>query len=280
LSAEALAVLERFAARLDAALEAALPAPGEVPARLLGAMRHLLFPGGKRLRPALALAAAEAVGGEADAALPVAVAVELVHTYSLVHDDLPCMDDDDERRGRPTVHRAYDEATAVLAGDALLTAAFETLAAGDADTAARRAGAIAALARASGARGLVGGQVDDLAPEAHAGLAGVESVHARKTAALFAASLSGGGRLAGAEPGLLEGLHAAGVSAGIAFQIVDDLLDADEDDACSLLRVMGPGEARARAEKHLAEALGRIAALDASAEPLRALLRFAVERGR
>jgi geranylgeranyl diphosphate synthase type II len=141
-------------------------------------MRHLLFPGGKRLRPALALAAAEAVGGDPDAALPAAVAVELVHTYSLVHDDLPCMDDDDERRGRPTVHRAYDEATAVLAGDALLTAAFEALTAGaQADSVPRRFGTVAALARAAGARGLVGGQADDLAPGAEPTAAGVVSVH-------------------------------------------------------------------------------------------------------
>jgi geranylgeranyl pyrophosphate synthase len=281
LSADARAVLERFAPRIEAALEAALPDPTTTPAPLLGAMRHLLFPGGKRLRPALALAAAEAVGGDPDAALPAAVAVELVHTYSLVHDDLPCMDDDDERRGRPTVHRAYDEATAVLAGDALLTAAFEALTAGaQADSVPRRFGTVAALARAAGARGLVGGQADDLAPGAEPTAAGVESVHARKTAALIAASVSGGARLAGADEAALSKLHAAGIAAGIAFQIVDDLLDTDEDDVCSLLRVMGPDAARARARKHLADALDGLADLGADADPLRALLRFAVERER
>src|SRR5262245_27072676 len=126
-------------------------------------MRHLIFPGGKRLRPALALAAAEAVGAAPERALPVAVAVELIHTYSLIHDDLPCMDDDDLRRGRPTVHVVYGEANAVLAGDALQALAFETLlAAGDAEASAAR-DAARELTRAAGAFGLVGGQVDDLA---------------------------------------------------------------------------------------------------------------------
>src|SRR5258706_1906188 len=150
--------------RVDRALDATLPRADAPPVRLHAAMRHLLFPGGKRLRPALALAAAEAIGGEPDAALPAAVAVELVHVYSLVHDDLPCMDDDVERRGRPTVHVAFDEATAVLAGDALLTAAFGALVAGASERdAARRMHAVRDLAQAAGAGGLVGGQVDDLA---------------------------------------------------------------------------------------------------------------------
>src|SRR5262249_22327478 len=168
--------------RVERALEAALSRAGEPPARLHAAMRHLLFPGGKRLRPALALAAAEAVGGDVDAALPAAVAVELVHVYSLVHDDLPCMDDDVERRGRPTVHVAFDEATAVLAGDALLAAAFAALSegAGEGD-APRRVLAARDLARAAGAAGLVGGQIDDLAG-AFDSAAAVESVHARKSA--------------------------------------------------------------------------------------------------
>jgi geranylgeranyl pyrophosphate synthase len=243
-------------------------------------MRHLLFPGGKRLRPALALAGAEAVGGAADAALPAAIAVELVHAYSLIHDDLPCMDDDDERRGRPTVHVAFDEATAVLAGDALLTLAFEVLAreAGAAD-AARRVATVADLARAVGAAGLVGGQVDDLAP-ALPTQRSVEHVHARKSAALLAASITAGARLAGANEAALACLQRAGIAAGIAFQIADDLLDADEDDACSLLRVMSPEKARQRADALLADALGECSGFGASADALRALLRYAVERDR
>jgi len=264
--------------RVEQALDAALPRADAPPARLHAAMRHLIFPGGKRLRPALALAAAEAVGGDASAALPAAVAVELVHVYSLVHDDLPCMDDDVERRGRPTVHIAFDESTAVLAGDALLTAAFEALVsgAGPADAAARVL-AVRDLARAAGAAGLVGGQVDDLA-SAGGGAAEIESVHARKTAALIAAAISAGARLAGASETQIAALHAAGVAAGIAFQITDDLLDADEDEGTSLVRAIGEAAARERAQALLDHALAQIAGLGARAEPLRALLRFVVSR--
>jgi geranylgeranyl pyrophosphate synthase len=264
--------------RVDRALDQALPRADEPPERLHAAMRHLIFPGGKRLRPALALAAAEAVGGESGSALPAAVAVELVHVYSLVHDDLPCMDDDVERRGRPTVHVAFDEATAVLAGDALLTAAFGALVAdADARDAAARAAAVRDLARAAGAAGLVGGQVDDLGGEFESAAA-VESVHARKSAALIAASITTGARLAGASEASLARLHAAGVATGVAFQITDDLLDAGEDEGCSLVRVIGEAAARERAETLLDSALAQIADLGPRAEPLRALLRYAVQR--
>ena len=264
--------------QVDRALDAALPRADAPPARLHAAMRHLIFPGGKRLRPALALAAAEAVGADASAALPAAVAVELVHVYSLVHDDLPCMDDDVERRGRPTVHVAFDEATAVLAGDALLTAAFEALTAGAGPhDAALRALAVRDLARAAGAAGLVGGQVDDLA-SASGSAAAIESVHARKTAALIAAAITMGARLAGASEAQIAALHAAGVAAGIAFQITDDLLDADEDEGTSLVRAIGEPAARERAQALQGDALAQIAGLGAGAEPLRALLRFAVSR--
>jgi geranylgeranyl diphosphate synthase type II len=264
--------------QVDRALDAALPRADAQPTRLHAAMRHLIFPGGKRLRPALALAAAEAVGGDASAALPAAVAVELVHVYSLVHDDLPCMDDDALRRGRPTVHVAFDEATAVLAGDALLTAAFEALTAGAGPRdAAARALAVLDLARAAGAAGLVGGQVDDLA-SARGSAAAIESVHARKTAALIAAAITTGARLAGASDAQIEALYAAGIAAGIAFQITDDLLDTDEDEGTSLVRVIGEPAARERAQALLDDALARISGFGPGAEPLRALLRFAVQR--
>jgi len=249
-----------------------------VPSRLTGAMAHLLLPGGKRLRPALALAAAEAVGAPSERALPMAVAVELVHSYSLIHDDLPCMDDDDTRRGRPTVHRAFDEATAVLAGDALLTLAFEVLAADAGDGSARLA-AVGELARASGAAGLVGGQVDDLAFEApEADRARIESIHARKSAALITAALVGGGLLGGADREACEALRRCGTALGVAFQIADDLLDADEDDGCSLLRVEGMDEARARSEALLTRALEETRRFGEPAEPLRALACYAVRR--
>jgi geranylgeranyl diphosphate synthase type II len=266
--------------RVERALEAALPRADEPPARLHAAMRHLLFPGGKRLRPALALAAAEAVGGDPGAALPAAVAVELVHVYSLVHDDLPCMDDDIERRGRPTVHVAFDEATAVLAGDALLTAAFAALVAGAGERdAPARVLAVRDLARAAGAAGLVGGQLDDLAGSFDSAAA-VESVHARKSAALISASITAGARLAGAGEALLARLAAAGVAVGIAFQIADDLLDADDDEGCSLVRVAGEAAARERAQELQGQALGALAELGERAEPLRALFRYAVQRKR
>jgi len=262
---------------VNAALERWLPGEDAPPARLHAAMRHLVFPGGKRLRPALALAAAEAVGGPSAAALPMAVAVELIHIYSLIHDDLPCMDDDVERRGRPTVHVAFDEATAVLAGDALQSLAFQVLL----SEAEPVAGAVAAreLAAAVGAAGLVGGQADDLAPDP--GAAGVEHVlfiHARKTAALMRAAVVGGARLAGAQDERLALLADVGEKIGVAFQIADDCLDAEDEDGCSLVALEGVEPARARAEALLDDVLAGLEGAGESAEPLRALARFAVRR--
>lgn len=268
---------------VDGFLEQVLPKPGTVPTALAQAMRHLVFPGGKRLRPALAFAAAEAVGAPPERALALAAAVELIHTYSLVHDDLPCMDDDDERRGRPTVHVAYGEAVAVLAGDALLALAFEVLATqGARDACPERAlGALRDLAEAAGARALVGGQVDDLELlEVPADAARIESVHLRKSAALIAASVVGGARQAGADAARLARLRRFGEDVGVAFQIADDVLDKDEDGACSLVRVLGEDGARARAEALLQAALTQLDDLGEKAEPLRELARFAVRRDR
>lgn len=281
---------------VDGAIEARLASlsvgADAIPSSLAGAMRHLLFPGGKRLRPVFAMAAAEAVGGPATAALPLCVAVELIHTYSLIHDDLPCMDDDDLRRGRPTVHVAFDEATAVLAGDGLLTEAFSVLAlpteGSDADA---RLAVIARLARSSGAVGLVGGQVDDLlfdaedpaqAESASGGTraARLASIHARKTAALFQAAIVGGAQLASANAAELETLDAFALDVGIGFQIADDVLDADSDETASILRLQGLEDAKAGAEGLLDRALGRIEGWGEAAEPLRALSRFAIRRER
>jgi geranylgeranyl diphosphate synthase type II len=284
------AYLVERAALVDAALERALPAADTPPQRLHAAMRHLLFPGGKRLRPALALAAAEAAGAPPERGLPLAAAVELVHTYSLVHDDLPCMDDDLERRGRPTVHVAFGEALAVLAGDALLAAAFELLAgAGPAWPAEALLLSARDLARAAGCLALVGGQADDLAFDpGSASAASVESIHERKSAALIAASIVGGARLGGASLPLLERLHRFGMAVGVAFQIADDLLDEGQDtggegsrDAgCSLVPLVGVKRARERAEALLEAALRSIEDLGEPAEPLRELARFAVRRDR
>ncbi len=265
---------------VERALDAALPPASAEPAALHAAMRHLLFPGGKRLRPALALAAAEAVGAAPARALPVAVAVELVHTYSLIHDDLPCMDDDATRRGQPTVHIVYGEATAVLAGDALLAAAFFVLTAAESEHPAPKLLAAARdLAEAAGSLHLVGGQVDDLRlPAQELDAARIESVHARKSAALIAAAVVGGARLGGAAEPELARLRRFGEALGLGFQIADDLLDADRAEACSLVRVLGAPAASARAEALLAEALGELEGLGERAEPLRELARHSVRR--
>lgn len=265
---------------IDAALDLALPPVNERPTSLHAAMRHLLFPGGKRLRPSLALAAAEAVGGSPRSALPAAVAVELIHTYSLIHDDLPCMDDDAERRGRPSVHVAFGEATAVLAGDALQALAFTSLAAAAGEQpAAALLASLTELAAAAGSRQLVGGQADDLEFDpADTDADRVQSVHERKSAALIAAAVAIGARLGAAADATLEPLRRFGLAMGVAFQIADDLLDEGEDDPCSLVRALGPEAARDRAEALLAQALRAVENLDERAEPLRELARFAVRR--
>jgi geranylgeranyl diphosphate synthase type II len=279
---DAQAYLAERARLVDGALQRWLPPAGTAPESLHGAMRHLLFPGGKRLRPALAFAGAEAVGAPPERALEIAAAVELVHTYSLIHDDLPCMDDDDERRGRPSVHKLHGEATAVLAGDALLAAAFELLAqAASRHEPARVAAALRDLAHAAGSLALVGGQADDLAfAGCVASADAVESVHRRKTAALFVAAVVGGARLGGADGAQLERLAAFAERLGVAFQIADDWLDRSDEEPCSLVRVLGAEPARARAGTLLGEALALLEPFGARAEPLRELARFAVWRDR
>jgi geranylgeranyl pyrophosphate synthase len=230
--------LNALTARADAALDAlvpALPAAPAGPARIHAAMRYSLQAGGKRLRPALALAAAGLAGPDAtEAALPVAAALECVHTYSLIHDDLPCMDDDDLRRGRPTCHRAFDEATALLAGDALLAQAFLIAAEAYADRPVLAAALLRELAGAASGARLVGGQMQDLLAERDGGgvaAADLEFIHLNKTAALLEASLVCGGLVAGLPAPALDGLRRAGRHLGLAFQIVDDVLDATADTA-------------------------------------------------
>ncbi len=215
--------VSRWSPRVEAALLALLPDVATPPQRLHEAMHYALFPGGKRLRPMLALLGCAAVGGDPERALRSAAGLECLHTYSLVHDDLPCMDDDDLRRGRPTCHKVYGEALALLAGDALLTLAFE----GVADAGGR---AVRELAVAAGSRGMVGGQVEDLAaeldPSGHT-LDRVAWIHDHKTGALITASLLVGA-LAGAPeapPDLLASLRSYGDLLGRAFQIADDCLD-------------------------------------------------------
>ncbi len=212
------------------AADATAPVPAACPPRLAEAMAYSLLAGGKRLRPVLALMAAEACGADPDAALPAACALEMVHTYSLIHDDLPAMDDDDLRRGRPTCHKAFDEATAILAGDGLLTLAFEVVARHTRPAAAALA-CVRELAEAAGPAGMVGGQMADLEGEQSPDInvEGLESIHRRKTGALLRAPLRMGALVAGAPEAELAALDAYGRALGLAFQVVDDLLDVEGD---------------------------------------------------
>ena len=298
------AYLDARARAVDAALDAALPPETAPPQTLHRAMRYSVFAGGKRIRPVIALAAAEAVlGGEVAAtraAMPVAVALELIHTYSLIHDDLPAMDDDDLRRGRPTSHKVFGEAAAILAGDALLTEAFLVLsdAAAPAGVAAdvhagRWLAAAAEIARAAGAAGMVGGQMADLEGEGRAlDLAEVDFIHLRKTAALIAAAAVAGGLVVGADAPRAAALRRFGVAAGHAFQIADDVLDVEGEAAAmgkgtggdaaagkaTYPAVVGVAAAKARAAALAEEAVAALAPLGAAAAPLAAIARFVVAR--
>lgn len=212
--------------QVDRALDRWLPAEKTSPATLHRAMRYAVFAGGKRLRPILCLAAAEACGGKISNALPAACAVECVHTYSLIHDDLPCMDDDDLRRGRPTTHKVFGEAVAVLAGDALATIAFEILAKTKETPRHAMREFFLELSRAAGSSFLVGGQVADMeAEKRQATPAELLFIHRGKTAAMIVASLRLGAMSANATPAQVKALGVFGENLGLAFQIIDDILD-------------------------------------------------------
>ncbi|PTY01904.1 farnesyl-diphosphate synthase [Verrucomicrobia bacterium LW23] len=212
--------------RVEQALNTVLPSAETRPRTIHDAMRYSIFAGGKRLRPILCLAAAEVIGGEYENALPLACAVEIVHTYSLIHDDLPCMDNDDFRRGKPTSHKVYGEGMAVLAGDALLTIAFEAAAGARATERYNHAAMILELARASGSQGMVAGQVADIEGEGKKiSVEDLQYIHLNKTAALITASIRLGGMAANAEPAQLDALTTFGRSLGLAFQVIDDILD-------------------------------------------------------
>jgi geranylgeranyl diphosphate synthase, type II len=279
---------------IEAALRQAAEFGPDCPSHLAEAIRYSLLAPGKRLRPHLVLMAAEACGGSAEAALPAAVAVEMVHAYSLVHDDLPAMDDDDLRRGRPTCHKQFDEATAILVGDALLARAFEMLAT-EIRPADRAAVCCAELARAAGAAALVGGQADDLAAEfRHIGLDRLQSIHRRKTGALFGASLQLGAITADATPQQRAALTAYGAPLGHAFQVVDDLLDVNGEEGrvgkrlgkdhrrgkVTYPALLGVEESRRRAGLLIAEACAALAPLGDAAAPLRELADFVGQRSR
>lgn len=287
-------------ARIEAALDAALqPAPG-FPEPLRDAMRYSLLAPGKRLRPLLVVMAAEACGGGGAEPCTAACAVEMIHAYSLIHDDLPAMDDDDLRRGQPTCHKKFGEALAILAGDALQTLAFQRLSEGYPPYTA--AACCAELAKAAGAAGMVGGQADDLAwekaAEVERSVQDLEGLHARKTGALIRVALRMGVLVAHApgpaERALLERFDAYGRSLGLAFQITDDLLDVEGDADQAGKRVgkdaargkltypglLGVAESRRRAERLCQEARDLMSPLGPAAAPLLALAAYVLERDR
>lgn len=254
--------LASWAPRIEASLSRNLPGEDAEPRRVHAAMRWSLFGGGKRLRPSLVLLGARAAGGAEESVLGIACAVECLHTYSLIHDDLPAMDDDDFRRGRASCHRKFDEATAILAGDALNTLAFGLLAATAPDR-TRVADLVEELSRASGTAGMVGGQAADLEAEGRpADEALVRSIHERKTAALLAASLRMGARAVGGDAALVRDLGEYGRRVGLAFQIVDDLLD-EEGEAADLGKT--PGKDRAQGKATYPAAIGPDASRRAAA---------------
>jgi geranylgeranyl diphosphate synthase type II len=281
---------------IDEALEEFFPEPEGLAGDVVRAMRYSLFAGGKRLRPILCLAGAAAVGSEERNVLPFACAFELIHTYSLIHDDLPVMDDDDLRRGKPTNHKVYGEAMALLAGDGLLTEAFrmmtlfEALPGQDPGVTQK---VIGLIAQAAGHEGMVGGQVVDIQSEGReVDLETVQFIHTRKTGALIAVSVTAGSILGGGDEGQVEAIGTYGREIGLAFQIADDILDIEGDTAV-LGKAVG-GDARKkkitypsllglrRSKQIQTEVIGQaVAALDRfgpEADPLRSIAKYIIER--
>ncbi len=281
---------------VNKALNYYVPLLQDFSARVTEAMHYSLFAGGKRLRPILLLAAAEAVGGEPEDYLPAACALECIHTYSLIHDDLPAMDDDDLRRGRLTCHKAFDEATAILAGDGLLTLAFELLAHPDLRarvSAGRLLEVIYLVAKAAGIEGMVGGQMADLLAEGRPVSAEeLDFIHQHKTAALITASVVAGGVLAGASEAQQQALKTYGKAIGRAFQIIDDLLDILGDEEiigkpvgsdlakgkATYPRVFGLEASKQKARELVTRALESLQLFDEKANPLRDIAHYVVER--
>ncbi len=279
--------LQEKAALTEQALHAQMDRLSDLPPSLRDAMGYSLFAGGKRLRPALALGAAEIVGGDQGTVMPFACALEMIHTYSLIHDDLPSMDDDDFRRGKPTCHRVFGEGMAILAGDALLTLAFEVAAQ------TGNAAVVAELAAAAGGEGMVGGQVIDLESENQTlGIQELSRLHGMKTGALIRVAVRGGALLGGADASALAALTRYGEHLGLAFQIADDILDVTGTDE-ALGKPVGSDEANnkstypalvglERAQELACESVDRaLAALTqfgTEAGNFRALARYVIER--
>ncbi len=282
---------------VDEALEKYLPRQNDLPFTLHKSMHYSVFAGGKRVRPILVLAACEAAGGDAEDAMPAACAMEMIHTYSLIHDDLPAMDNDDFRRGKPTNHKVFGEATAILAGDALLTEAFIILSNSELGASidpSRRLEVIGEISRCAGSRGMIGGQMVDMESEGKPEIdfATVQYIHTHKTGALIKASVRCGALLAGADGRREAALVRYGEAIGLAFQIADDILDIEgtteeigKDAGSDLERgkatypaVIGIAESRRRAADLVDVALDALSIFDGKADPLREIAKYIVQR--
>lgn len=278
---------------VNKALDELLPKEDKFPIRVNSAMRYSLFCGGKRVRPILTLGAVDALGGDITKALNTASAMECIHTYSLIHDDLPAMDDDDLRRGNPTCHKKFDEATAVLAGDGLLTLAFQLIA--DTKDVAPEiiVSVIKEVSLGAGIYGMVGGQMIDMESEgSELNHAELQNIHIHKTGKLIVASVRSGAVIAGASKEQLEKLTEYAECIGLSFQIADDILDVEGDseslgktagkdeaqNKATYPSIMGLGESKELANDLTERALGALESLDAKADPLRSLARYIVER--
>jgi geranylgeranyl diphosphate synthase, type II len=288
--------LHRQRQRIEASLDTLLPASDSYPPLLIEAMRYSVFAGGKRLRPILLLAATDAVGGDATAVLPAACALEYIHTYSMIHDDLPAMDDDAYRRGKLTNHKVYGEALAILAGDALLTHAFEVMsspALAAAFPPDRLAQATYRLARAAGSFGMIGGQVVDILSEGkQVSLETLEYIHRHKTAALIEAAVTMGAILGGAAPVYVQALEQYGHCVGWAFQITDDILDVEGDatllgkevgrdvelEKVTYPALLGIESSRQHARTLMQQGLSALTPLQVKAERLRQIAEYVVMR--
>ncbi len=281
---------------VEEALDRYLPRESEMPSSLHSSVRYSLMAGGKRIRPILCLASCETVGGRAEDALQAACALEMIHTYSLIHDDLPAMDNDDLRRGKPTNHKVFGEAVAILAGDALLTEAFRIMT----EKGLRRGinpdiilDVIHDISVAAGSFGMVGGQVVDMESEGmEIDLPTLEYLHTHKTGALILASVKGGARLGGGTDEQIRALARYGECLGLAFQITDDILDIEGEQAeigkdvgsdarrkkATYPSIIGMAASKERAKELMEMALDSLYAFDKRAEPLRKIARYIVER--
>lgn len=278
---------------VEAGLNHFLPSPGTKPTTIHKAMRYSIFAGGKRLRPVICLASAEVIGGKFRQAIPLACAVECIHTYSLIHDDLPSMDNDDLRRGKPTSHKVFGEGMAVLAGDALLTIAFEIAAATKPTVRYSSAAIIRELARAAGSQALVAGQVADMEAEGKKlKPAELRYIHENKTAALIASSIRLGAMSANATPTQLQRLTEFGQSLGLAFQVIDDILDVTQTSEklgksagkdlkaqkATYPALLGLEKAKKEADRLTSLARAALKPLGKSAQPLEAIADFLLRR--